>query len=91
MSTQDDGGPAFPFKAEYPTTGPQFHPGMSLRDWFAGQVMNGMSAMPEGRRCPMSTVLLGDDAVREWQKEVMENDCRFCYRVADAMLRVRKE
>jgi hypothetical protein len=30
VDTKDDGGPAFPALT---------HPGMSLRDWFAGQVL----------------------------------------------------
>lgn len=38
----DNGGPAFPFAAEYG------HPaacgGMTLRDWFAGQALAGMMA-----------------------------------------------
>jgi len=31
-----DGGPAFPFKCQGQTTGPEIYYGMSLRDWFAG-------------------------------------------------------
>lgn len=34
MTKSDDGGPAFPFD---PTLGAT--PGMSLRDWFAGQAL----------------------------------------------------
>ena len=34
MSEQNDGGPAFPL--------PSGHPGMTLRDWFAGQALAGM-------------------------------------------------
>ncbi len=42
MNTPKDGGPAFPM--------PRFHtwqdegPGMSLRDWFAGQALAGLCA-----------------------------------------------
>jgi hypothetical protein len=42
MNTPNDGGPAFPI--------PRFHtwqdkvPGMSLRDWFAGQALAGLCA-----------------------------------------------
>lgn len=45
MSTQNDGGPAFPFDwVDFqPTTGDQVvreqFPGMSLRDYFAGQAL----------------------------------------------------
>ncbi len=35
MNTIDDGGPAFPFKCQGPTTAPEFYYGMTLRDWFA--------------------------------------------------------
>lgn len=39
MSSINDGGPAFP------VSGPNGdHPGMSLRDWFAGQAMAAMVA-----------------------------------------------
>jgi hypothetical protein len=36
MSTQDDGGPAFP---RSPHSGDPSDDGMSLRDWFAGQAL----------------------------------------------------
>ena len=36
-----DGGPAFPFKCQGPTTAPEFYYGMSLRDHFAAQAMQG--------------------------------------------------
>lgn len=36
---KDDGGPAFPFKCQGPTTAPETYYGMSLRDWFAGMAM----------------------------------------------------
>ena len=37
---QDDGGPAFP-------NNDATHPGMSLRDWFAGQALAGLCAYNE--------------------------------------------
>jgi|DEB0MinimDraft_3_1074331.scaffolds.fasta_scaffold102566_1 hypothetical protein len=43
MSDKDNGGPAF-------AHGDPHHggdPGMTLRDWFAGQALSGMSANPE--------------------------------------------
>ena len=48
MSEKDDGGPAFPVSGVKIEAGlfqldPVFH-GMSLRDWFAGQVMNGFAS-----------------------------------------------
>lgn len=43
MSARDDGGPAFPTKSEG-QCGPNTYrfPGMSLRDWFAGQALAGI-------------------------------------------------
>jgi hypothetical protein len=48
MSPINDGGPAFPFGQVSELTGHPingfFAPGMSLRDWFAGQALGGMCA-----------------------------------------------
>ena len=55
MAKSDDGGPAFPVPAIPPrevktSAGPRFYkakpaaPGMSLRDWFAGQALTGLIA-----------------------------------------------
>lgn len=46
MTKIDDGGPAFP-EAFWPTPqsdAPDYRPGMSLRDWFAGQALAGLLA-----------------------------------------------
>ena len=40
MSAPDDGGPAFPFAEA--TTDFSVSPGMTLRDWFAGQALSTM-------------------------------------------------
>jgi hypothetical protein len=40
----DDGGPAFPFAATFAGNAPMQAQGISLRDWFAGQVLAGMCA-----------------------------------------------
>lgn len=45
MSALDDGGPAFPLPAEVGKAhfdDPMAYPGMTLRDWFAGQALNGL-------------------------------------------------
>ncbi len=47
----DDGGPAFPYGQTSEVTG-QFvngwgNPGMTLRDWFAGQALAGLCANPK--------------------------------------------
>jgi hypothetical protein len=39
----EDGGPAFPIE----TTATPYAPGMSLRDWFAGQALCGLMANDE--------------------------------------------
>jgi len=46
MSTINDGGPAFPFKCQGPTTAPEFYYGMSLRDYFAAHALTGLLAFP---------------------------------------------
>lgn len=70
----DDVTPAFPTgdHRECPA-----EPGMTLRDWFAGQVIAGLYSV-EGL-----TNDIGDD--------VVEADARFSYRVADAMMEARKD
>lgn len=46
MSKPYDGGPAFPWREEDGAGGYCQHVGMSLRDWFAGQVLSGLHANP---------------------------------------------
>jgi uncharacterized protein YodC (DUF2158 family) len=68
----DDGGPAFPIVCVG-----EYSPGMTLRDWFAGQALKGAYAswMAECRDANTSP-------------EGMANEC---YLIADAMLKARKE
>jgi hypothetical protein len=51
MTTINDGGPAFPFGQISEITGQPingyFAPGMTLRDWFAGQALAGLTADPD--------------------------------------------
>ena len=70
----DDGGPAFPCNSP---NGKETHPGMSLRDWFAGMAMQGMLAVSSVQ----ST--LTHDAIRGGTKTSFE--------IADAMLAAGKE
>ncbi|MBN9073974.1 MAG: hypothetical protein J0H34_20730 [Rhizobiales bacterium] len=75
----DDGGPAFPlaytetnaYGVEFPCT----YPGMSMRDWFAGQALAGMLADPTAHS------MIKDDA----------SAATFCFRQADAMLAERNK
>jgi hypothetical protein len=73
-----DGGPAFPFDVLYPPhAGDQVvrdqYPGMTLRDWFAGQALAGAIAKH------------GTDCTQGWHDNVAER----CYDYADAMLKAR--
>jgi len=67
MSTINDSGPAFPNK--------HGDMGMSLRDWFAGQVLNGI----------VSSFSQRSDAYFNEQKAA-----KMAYQTADAMLRARE-
>jgi hypothetical protein len=61
---KDDGGPAFPL--EYP---PQT--GMTLRDWFAGQVLLGMSGSGKYDWRAQEAYALADAMLAERKKEPM--------------------
>lgn len=87
MSGKNDGGPAFPrppfspgtlhdnaADAGFAATG---HPGMSLRDWFAGQALTGWAA---GRNHSMDP-----------EKRSMKAISILCYAYADAMLKAREK
>ena len=52
-ATIDDGGPAFPYAFEH-NDGERggFAPGMSLRDWFAGQALAAMTVAPDYSKGP---------------------------------------
>ena len=47
--TVDDGGPAFPVPNDANTNGQE---GMSLRDWFAGQALEGYMSILDSRKNP---------------------------------------
>lgn len=42
--SKDTSEPAFPFTCQGPTTGPEFYYGLSMRDYFAAQALQGMLA-----------------------------------------------
>lgn len=89
MSTKKDGGPAFPFvEFQFPggASHASFSPGMSLRDWFAGQ------AIASG---------LVKDSYPDWQLNAwfgkyatgIEREkiaAKAAYAYADAMLKARE-
>ena len=75
----DDGGPAFPPPAIYGPGGEgirEGHPGMSLRDWFAGQALAGMHASLT--------------STSDWPDEMGRlKMARIAYAQADAMIAAR--
>ena len=79
----DDGGPAFPFPG-IPTDGTDIpwmvppHPGMSLRDWFAGMALQGMLATP------------GYWEFKDTKVDDTQGHAHVCFNFADAMLVKRK-
>jgi hypothetical protein len=60
MSTINDGGPAFPFGQISEITGQPingyFAPGMTLRQYYAGQVLIGMMANPNSTAVTSDTI-----------------------------------
>lgn len=86
----EDGGPAFPqldvTACERDGHGDLIDPftsaagGMSLRDWFAGQALAGMLAMPEHENGNFHNNC----------GEAFIGPARYAYRMADAMLAARK-
>jgi hypothetical protein len=55
MTTINDGGPAFPSVGEGFGNPSYSAPGMTLRDWFAGQALAGMCAVPVPRSTKAET------------------------------------
>ena len=94
MSTENviasDGGAAFPHRPErhervmgdIHIVHPGDHPGMSVRDWFAGQALAGLLAAP----ADAVSQDLGPNARRH-----PDIAADAAYMIADAMLRVREK
>lgn len=72
MSAPKDGGPAFPQNATVEAS-----PGMSLRDWFAGQALAGLCAAHNERGV--------------WTTASSPSTADFAYTLADAMLAEREK
>jgi hypothetical protein len=71
----DDGGPAFPFEERDANGQFRQFSGMTLRDWFAGQALNG---------CQRPSA---DGSEYSNAKDIAEA----AYSIADAMIAARKE
>lgn len=83
-----DGGPAFPFRCQGPTTAPEVYYGASLRDYFA--------AMVDTSDIPLSTYesLIGEFPAysdkRTKQDWYALAEATYKYHRADAMLKARE-
>lgn len=80
----NDGGPAFLNKDELGS----MVPGMSLRDWFAGQALAGL--VPNG---VLQLEVIKAQVKRPGQEAFSVGQClaRYTYDLADAMLEARNE
>ncbi len=76
MTTNNDGGPAFPVQREQGDGSFVFYPGISIRDYFAGQALAG---------------LLGWSPAECDDQYQSETAARIAYRMADAMMAERKK
>lgn len=87
MTTTNDGGPAFPTPDNSAWDGPARTPGMTLRDWFAGQALAGIMAA-EG-----DAEGAGSFKLRGGVPSFMAGPAAFAdaaYMMADSMLAARK-
>jgi hypothetical protein len=75
--TTDTGGPAFPC---HPGIENPIYDGMSLRDYFAAKVIQGICANPDDIHVPE------DETYDQYVDEIS----RSAYKIADAMLKARQ-
>lgn len=80
---RDDGGAAFPRTGEVVGRENETRdvPGMSLRDWFAGQALTGVVSTASG---------LGTLSPQD-RREVMQKAAGLIFEFVDAMLEARKQ
>ena len=86
----NDGGPAFPSHITLNEAKDRTivkHPGMSLRDWFAGQALAAIVARAKLNSCGD---FVADDCLLQHYK-APEYAAQVSYQFADAMLTTRKE
>ncbi len=82
MSAPKDGGPAYPTPDCSNWDGPSRTQGMSLRDWFAGQIMAG--------RCANATLLTNLESEGIPSERLPAILSKQAYLLADAMLAARQ-
>lgn len=81
----NDGGPAFPKPWEVKRESGCYQPGMSLRDYFAGQALAGLATGQE-------MLLANHDLTAEFGTRGIDNlQANKAYRLADAMLAEREK
>ena len=81
MSGINDGGPAFPSEGEGFGDPRYSTPGMTLRDWFAGQTFASIMTTAHGMGA----------ASKEERAAILKQAAELCYEGADAMLEARKK
>jgi hypothetical protein len=93
MSTPiNDGGPAFPMTGEECHNLRYSQPGMTLRDYFAGQALAGFVGEWEKEIRLEGTDDICDAKRRESERDIWFKQTAFtCFAYADAMLAARKE
>lgn len=77
----DDGDPAFPVQLGTQHDRYLAAPGMSLRDWFAGQALTGL--LMRGASSPKALA-------ESWDEDIGRSVAYMAYEFADAMLEERK-
>lgn len=85
MADHDDGGPAYPIPVDDRPGAYEAHPGMSLRDWFAGQALAGLCGNPGG---PFQANERSGWAIVNCSPEFIADEC---YKLADAMIAAKRE
>lgn len=76
----NDGGLAFPFACQGPTTGPEFYYGMTLRDYFAAKALQGLLS---------DSIWMKSLSHNFPEQDITEKTATAAYNFADAMLRAR--
>ena len=86
----NDGGPAFPLQGEsfsYFSPGREDSFGMSLRDWFAGMAMHGLTDTLKTDSGAAGLIEAADNAGLGAKEAIAKG----CYNLADVMLKEREK